>query len=86
MTEPVKRKVKVLRAEWVPDVESVLVYGECQEGRFRQQIHKSCFSFGDKDVAVEMTKLAELMIGKYIYMVFDPDLDKKLSESYPLNY
>jgi hypothetical protein len=84
--EPVKRKVKVLKAEWVKDAESILILGECQEGRFRQQIHKDCFTFGDKDVATEMKKLADLMVGKSIYMVFDPNLDSKIEKDLPLNY
>jgi hypothetical protein len=86
MTEPVKRKVRVIKAEYVPEAESILMVGECQEGRFRQQIHKNCFKFGNKDVATEMTKLAELMIGKQIFMVFDPDLNDKIEDNYPLKY
>jgi hypothetical protein len=86
MTEPVKRKVKVLDARYVPEAESILVLGECQEGRFRQQIHKSSFYFGDKDVVTEMTKTAALMIGKQIYIVFDPELEDKIEDNHPLNY
>lgn len=86
MPESVKRKIRVLKAEYVPEVDSILILGECQEGRFRQQIHSSCFAFGGKDIETEMKKLAELMIGKQIYMVFDPDLDKKMQDHYPLKY
>lgn len=86
MTEPVKRKVRVLNAEYVPEAESILILGECQEGRFRQQIHKSSFTFGDKDVDTEMKKTAELMVGKQIYMVFDTDLENKIKDNYPLKY
>lgn len=86
MTEPVKRKVKVLRADYIPEAESILVLGECQEGRFRQQINKNCFSFGNKDVESEMKKLASLMIGKQIYIVFDTELEDKIQENHPLNY
>ena len=86
MSEPVKRKVRVLKAEYVPETESILLLGECQEGKFRQQIHKNCFTFGDKDVATEMSKLAELMIGKQVYMVFDEELEGKIKDHYPLKY
>lgn len=86
MPEPVKRKVKVLNAEYVKEPNAILILGECQEGKFRQQISSSCFSFGDKDVETEMKKLAELMIGKNIYMVFDTELEGKIQEHYPLKY
>ena len=52
MTEPVKRRVKVLNAEYVKEPDAILILGECQEGRFRQQISSSCFAFGDKDEMV----------------------------------
>lgn len=86
MTEPVKRKVRILKAEYVPETESILMMGECQEGRFRQQINKSCFTFGDKDVTTEMTKLAKLLVNKQVYMVFDADLENKIIDNYPLKY
>ncbi len=86
MTESVKRKVRVLNAQYVPEAESILILGECQEGRFRQQIHQSSFFFGDKDIATEMNKTAELMMGKEIYMVFDTDLEDKIKNNHPLNY
>jgi hypothetical protein len=86
MTEPIKRKVKVLDAQYVPEAESILIVGECQEGRFRQQIHKSSFFFGEKDVDKEMTKTAELMVGKQIYMVFDTELEDKIKDHTPLKY
>jgi len=86
MAEPVKRKVKVLKAEYVAEPDAILILGECQEGRFRQQIPSSCFTFGNKDKATEMQKLADLMIGRSIIMVFDPDLDGKMKDHYPLKY
>jgi len=86
MAEPVKRKVKILKADYVKEADCILVVGECEQGRLRHQIHSSCFSFGDKDVEAEMKKTAELMIGKTIWMVFDPDLPEKIKDQSELNY
>lgn len=86
MATPVKRRVKVLEAKYVEDADSILVLGECQEGRFRQQIHSSCFSFGNKNKKDEMIITAELMLGKTIWMVFDTELDGKIQDHYSLKY
>ena len=78
MTEPVEREIKVLEAEYVKDAESILIIGECCEGRLRTQINKSCFAYGDRteeEITEELEKTAELMVGKTIKMVFDEDLD-----------
>jgi hypothetical protein len=86
MTEPVKRKVKVIDARYVEEADSILITGECAEGRFKQQIHSSCFTFGNKDKKTEMIATAELLCGKFIYVVFDKDLNKKIEDHYPLKY
>lgn len=84
--EPVKRKVKVLEALYIEKADSILILGECKEGKFRQQINSSCFSFGSKNKKAEMIKTAELMVGKTIWMVFDTDLEGKIKDHYPLKY
>ena len=86
MSTPVKRKVKILEAKYVDEADSILVVGECKEGRFRQQIHSSCFSFGNKNVKTEMITLSELMIGKNITMVFDSELEGKIKDRHNLKY
>lgn len=86
MATPVKRKVKVLEAKYVEEADAILILGECQEGRFRQQINSSCFSFGNKNKKDEMIITAELMLGKNIYMVFDPDLDERIKDHSKLKY
>ena len=86
MATPVKRKVKVLEAKYVEEADAILVLGECQEGRFRQQIHSSCFAFGNKNKKDEMIITAELMLGKNIFMVFDPDLDERIKDHSKLKY
>jgi hypothetical protein len=86
MATPVKRKVKIIEAKYVEDADSILILGECQEGRFRQQINSSCFSFGDKNKKTEMITTAELMLGKTIYIVFDPDLDERIKDHSKIKY
>jgi len=88
MKKMVKKVIRVLEAEYVEDVDSILLVGEevNGEGKIRHQIQSSCFTFGDKDIPTEMTKLAELMIGKPIEIVFDVDLERKLKKNKSLKY
>jgi len=86
MGAPVKKLVKVLEAKYVKDADSILIVGECEDGKFNNQINSSCFTFGNKDRVVEMEKTAELMVGKSIYMVFDTELDQKIKSNSPINY
>ena len=80
MPTAVKRQIRVLRADYVEDADSILLIGECKEGRLRQQIHSSCFSFGNRDKKEEMIKTAKMMAGKNIWMVFDPGLIENISD------
>ena len=87
--EPVTKKIKVLTAKYVKDAESIAILGECEEGEIKTQISNSCFSFGSrtpKEIDHEMEKTAKLMVGKYINLVFDEDLNKKISFGEGLDY
>jgi len=86
MSEPVKKKVRVLEARYIKEADSILILGEVDGGQVKQQINSSCFFFGDKNVEKEMTKLAEIMVGKYINLVFDSDLDGKIKDHVGLRY
>lgn len=98
MTEPVKRKIKVLDAQYIEEADSVLIAGECQEGRFRQQIHSSNLLksiFGENYLKITesekkngMKIFAEELRRRStpFYMVFDPDLNDKIEDNYPLKY
>ena len=89
MATPVKRQVKVLEAKYIKDAQSILIVGECKEGRLRQQINRDCFSYGirtEEEIEKELQKTAEMMIGKTITMVFDPELNDKMKDNYPLKY
>jgi hypothetical protein len=86
MSAPIKKLVKVLEAKYVEDADSILIVGECEDGKFNNQINSSCFTFGNKDRVIEMKKTAELMVGKSIYMVFDTELDQKIESHSPINY
>jgi len=74
MSNPITRKIKVLEADYVDDAQSILIVGECSEGRLRTQINRSCFSYGNRtedQIKEELRKTAKMMIGKTINMVFD---------------
>lgn len=73
MSNLVEKVIEVKEAEYVNETDSIVLIGQCDEGMIRTQINSTCFSFGDKDKAIEMQKTAELMIGKKIKMVFDED-------------
>ncbi len=86
MGTPVRKQVKILEAKYVPEADSIIILGECEEGQLRHQINSSCFSFGNKDRKEEMTKTAALMLDKKIWMVFDTDLDGKIKSNMALKY
>jgi hypothetical protein len=86
MAIPVKRKVRVIEATYSKEADSIVMIGECSEGRLRHQIHSSCFNFGGLDKEIEMTKTASMMIGKPLMMVFDPDLMDKIKDGVPIKY
>lgn len=79
--EPIKKPIKVLRAEYIKDCESIAILGECDQGRVKTQINKSSFSFGKRtnvEIDYEMEKTAYLLVGKTINIVFDEELENKI--------
>lgn len=86
MAEPVKKEVLVKEAKYYSGDDAITFIGECDCGEVRHQIHSSSFTFGDKDVPTEMKKLAELLIGKKISVVFDPELNEKIKDKASLKY
>jgi len=86
MAIPIIKKVKVLEADYIKEADSILIIGECSEGRLRHQIHSSCFIFGDKNKEEEMKALSKLLIGKSLNMVFDTELDGKIKDHEKLKY
>lgn len=86
MAIPVIKKFKVTNATYVKEADAILLVGECSDGRFRNQIHSSCFSFGNKNKEEEMIKTASLMLGKTINVAFDTELDGKIKDHYKLKY
>lgn len=78
MSDAVERDIKVLKAEYVSDAQSILIVGECSEGRFRTHINRNCFSYGNRteeEIVKELNTTASMMIGKTIKMVFDENLN-----------
>ena len=89
MAIPVKRKIKVLKAEYVDDAQSILIQGEYKEGLLRHQIHRECFNFGtrsEEEIVKELQKTAEMMIGKEIVVIYDPELDDKIKDNVSIKY
>jgi len=89
MTRSVTRAIKVLDAQYVNDAQSIIIVGECEEGRLRTQIHRNCFSYGSRtegEIREELQKTASMMMGKTINMVFDEDLDGKIKDGARLAY
>jgi len=87
--EPVKKKIKVVKAEYVKDADSIAILGECGEGEIKTQIHKSSFDANgrsDAEMDYEMEKLAHLLVGKNIDLVFDAELEQKIECGQRLNY
>ena len=89
MGTPVKRKIQVLKADYVKEAQSILIVGECQEGRFRQQIPANNLLrsvFGDNHLKMTpevreaglkaFASSLEQRTEPFI-MEFDPDLDKR---------
>jgi len=86
MTEPIKKEILVKEARYYSGDDAIVIIGECDVGELRHLIPSDSFTFGDKDVATEMNKLAELMVGKKINIVFDPDLNNKIKDKVNLKY
>jgi len=89
MGVPVKRKIRVLKAEYVDDAQSILIQGEYKEGLLRHQIHRDCFSYGDRseeEIVKELQKTADMMIGREIEIIYDPELDDKIQDNVSIRY
>ena len=78
--------VKVIKAEYVKDADSILILGECEHGVLRYPVSSSLFDFGNLNKEEEMIKTANLMVGKKINIAFDPELENKIKDKYPLKY
>ena len=87
--EPIKKTIRIIRAEYIKEHESIVVLGECDTGKVRTQINKSSFSFGarsEKEIDYEMEKTAHLMVGKKINLIFDEELEEKIDCGQRLSY
>jgi len=96
MSEPKKVKARLLDAKYIKEAKSVLMMLECEQGKFRSQVHRdSIATFGDrteKEIEQEMEKYVEILkysyVGrnKFINAVFDPDLNEKIKDHANLKY
>ena len=96
MTEPKKVKAKLIDAQYVKEAKSVLMLLECEQGKFRSQIHRDTIAtFGNRteeDIEREMKKYVDILkyayVGKnkFINAVFDTDLNEKIKDHEKLRY
>jgi len=96
MSEVNKIKAKLINAFYVKEAKCVLMLLECEKGRFKSQVHRDAIgSFGDRkeeDIEKEMEKYVDILkfvyVGKnkFINIAFDPELDGKIKDKYPLKY
>lgn len=92
MAIPVKKRFKILDADYVHEAESMLLYGELPEGPLRTQVPVSSLTKVDLSRLTTEEKILALKIfaedlkGKTVDFVFDPDLDKRLKANDPLKY
>lgn len=94
MSEPVKKRVKVLGAQYAHEAMCIVLQVRCEQGEFKTQIPlKSVLpnitnlnSFSESDLK-EATKVFCLaIIGKEIMCVSDKELDEKLKDNHKLEY
>jgi len=97
MSEARKVKAKLIDAEYIKEAQSILMLLECEQGRFRSQIHRNAIaSFGNRteeEIVKEMEKYVDILKytykgkeNKFINAVFDPDLNEKIKDHAKLNY
>jgi hypothetical protein len=96
MSEPITVKARLLDAQYIKASQSVLLMLECEQGRFRSQIHRNQIaSYGNRtedEIEVELNKYVDILkysyIGKnrFINTVFDPELDGKIKDGVKINY
>jgi len=96
MSEFKKVKAKVLDAKYVKEAQSIVFLLECDQGQFRTQIHRDVIAtYGNRteeEIEKELEKYIDILkyayVGKpqFLNVVFDPDLNEKLKDHYPLKY
>lgn len=94
MSEPVKKKVRVVGAQYNHDSKSIVLKVEEQDKQFLTQIGVKSIapnitnwdSFSKEQMKEITSVFCSNILGKEIFVVSDLDLDAKLKEKYPLNY
>ena len=94
MTEPKQVKGKLLDASYIKEAKSVLFIVECDQGRFRTQIHRDQIAnYGSRtedEIEKELKKYVDILkniyMGKHINVVFDTELDGKIKDHVKIKY
>jgi hypothetical protein len=82
MAKARKIRATLINAKYIKEAQSVLLWLECEHGKFRSQIHRDQIAtFGtrtEEEIEHEMNKYVETLKtiygGKLINAVFDPSL------------
>lgn len=96
MSEPVKKNVRVIGAQYSEEAKSFLLMVESPDIRFATQIPiasvlnsetaNSFDGFSQEQKKACTDVFCREIIGKHINVVFDPDLDEKLKDNFPIRY
>jgi hypothetical protein len=94
MTEPKKITAKLVNATYVKEAKSVVLLLEYNGAHLRNQIHRDQIAtYGNRseeEIDRELNKyvdtLKTIYMGKEINAVFDPDINNKIKDHYPLKY
>ena len=94
MSEPVKKYVTVIGAQYSHDPRCIVLAVEFENGQFLTQIPVSQLvpnvtninNFSEEQMKMITKVFCENIVGKKIFVVFDQDLDAKLRDNYQLNY
>ena len=94
MADPVKKKVKVIAAQYSHQAKCVVLQVSSDNGEFKTQIPLKTLlpnvinldTFTEEQMKDCTKDFCYNIIGKQISVVFDEDLDEKLKSNHPLNY
>lgn len=94
MSDPVKMDAKVVGAQFNFSQQCFVFLVENEGKRFYTQVGLSSLlpnvtnlsSFSKAQLAVSTDVFCHTIVGKTIKVVFDPDLNSKIAEHYPLEY
>ena len=94
MSEPVKKNVRVIGAQYSHEAKSIALAVESEDGQFMTQVPISTLvpnitninAFSEEQMMTATKEFCEQIVGKRINVVFDVDLNEKLKYNCKLDY